>query len=183
MERPESELRKRGTLAPEHPMSAPARTHRCSARSRISRLPAGTGYYTQGRTPRGVYPVNSPRAGRQQGSMGSGGCAGSPYFRSRPNERRAVSFQSLGRDELQAQHELQRGNYADLQAKKLSLDLTRGKPSAAQLDLSNALLSLPGTDSISATATAPTPATTADCTDCPSFARSSVSCWASRCRT
>src|ERR1700729_1460213 len=29
-------------------------------------------------TPRGVYPVNSPRAGRQQGSMGSGGCAGSP---------------------------------------------------------------------------------------------------------
>ena len=30
-------------------------------------------------TPRGVYPVNSPRAGRQQGSMGSGGCAGSPF--------------------------------------------------------------------------------------------------------
>ena len=56
--------------------------------------------------------------------------------------RRAVSFQSLGRDELQAQHELQSRNYADLQAKKLSLDLTRGKPSPAQLDLSNALLSL-----------------------------------------
>ena len=55
-----------------------------------------------------------------------------------------MSFQSLGRDELQAQHELQRRNYADLQAKKLSLDLTRGKPSPAQLDLSNALLSLPG---------------------------------------
>ena len=35
-----------------------------------------------------------------------------------------MSFQSLGRDELQAQHELQRRNYADLQAKKLSLDLT-----------------------------------------------------------
>src|ERR1700744_4707460 len=31
-------------------------------------------------TPRGVYPVNSPRAGRQQGSMGSVGCAGSPLF-------------------------------------------------------------------------------------------------------
>jgi hypothetical protein len=29
-------------------------------------------------TPRGVYPVNSPRAGRQQGSMGSVGCAGFP---------------------------------------------------------------------------------------------------------
>jgi DNA-binding transcriptional MocR family regulator len=55
-----------------------------------------------------------------------------------------VSFLSLGRDELQAQHELQSRNYADLQAKKLSLDLTRGKPSPAQLDLSNALLSLPG---------------------------------------
>ena len=48
-----------------------------------------------------------------------------------------VSFQSLGRDELQAQHEVQRHNYADLQAKKLSLDLTRGKPSSEQLDLSN----------------------------------------------
>jgi DNA-binding transcriptional MocR family regulator len=57
-----------------------------------------------------------------------------------------VSFQSLGRDELQAQHELQTRNYADLQAKKLKLDLTRGKPSPAQLDLSNRLLSLPGDD-------------------------------------
>jgi DNA-binding transcriptional MocR family regulator len=34
--------------------------------------------------------------------------------------------------------------YADLRGKSLSLDLTRGKPSPAQLDLSNALLSLPG---------------------------------------
>jgi DNA-binding transcriptional MocR family regulator len=55
-----------------------------------------------------------------------------------------VSFQSLGRDELQAQHEQQKRNYSDLQAKGLSLDLTRGKPSPAQLDLSNELLSLPG---------------------------------------
>jgi DNA-binding transcriptional MocR family regulator len=55
-----------------------------------------------------------------------------------------VSFQSLGRDELQAQHERQKLNYAELQAKGLKLDLTRGKPSAAQLDLSNELLSLPG---------------------------------------
>ena len=60
--------------------------------------------------------------------------------------RPIVSFQSLGRDELQAQHEQQKRNYADLQAKELSLDLTRGKPSPAQLDLSNALLSLPGDD-------------------------------------
>jgi DNA-binding transcriptional MocR family regulator len=55
-----------------------------------------------------------------------------------------VSFQSLGRDELQAQREQQRRNYAELQARNLSLDLTRGKPSPQQLDLSNALLSLPG---------------------------------------
>jgi DNA-binding transcriptional MocR family regulator len=61
-------------------------------------------------------------------------------------ERLAVSFQSLGRDELTAQHELQRRNYADMQAKKLKLDLTRGKPSPDQLDLSNGLLSLPGDD-------------------------------------
>lgn len=61
-----------------------------------------------------------------------------------PDERRNVSFQSLSRDELQARHDEQRRNYAELQGKKLSLDLTRGKPSSAQLDLSNPLLSLPG---------------------------------------
>src|SRR3954468_24028953 len=41
--------------------------------------PPTPGYYTRGRTPRGVHPVNSPRAGRQQGSTGSGGCAESPF--------------------------------------------------------------------------------------------------------
>ncbi len=57
-----------------------------------------------------------------------------------------MSFQSLGREELLAQHDLQTRNYADLQAKGLKLDLTRGKPSPVQLDLSNALLSLPGSE-------------------------------------
>jgi len=37
-----------------------------------------------------------------------------------------------------------RRQYADLQARGLKLDLTRGKPSAEQLDLSEALLALPG---------------------------------------
>ncbi|MGP4054659.1 aminotransferase class I/II-fold pyridoxal phosphate-dependent enzyme [Mycobacterium sp. 4D054] len=57
-----------------------------------------------------------------------------------------MSFHSLGRDDLRAQHELQQRNYADLQAKNLRLDLTRGKPSPDQLDLSNGLLGLPGND-------------------------------------
>ncbi len=57
-----------------------------------------------------------------------------------------MSFLSLGRDELAAEHEQQKRNYAELQAKGLKLDLTRGKPSAAQLDLSNQLLELPGAE-------------------------------------
>ncbi len=57
-----------------------------------------------------------------------------------------VSFPSLGRAELQAEHDQQARNYAELQAKKLKLDLTRGKPAPEQLDLSNALLRLPGQD-------------------------------------
>ena len=55
-----------------------------------------------------------------------------------------MSFQSLGRDELRAQHAQRKRNYDELQAKGLNLDLTRGKPSPAQLDLSNQLLGLPG---------------------------------------
>jgi DNA-binding transcriptional MocR family regulator len=63
-----------------------------------------------------------------------------------PGLRKAqiVSFSSLSRAELQAEHERQQRNYAELQAKKLKLDLTRGKPSPEQLDLSNGLLALPG---------------------------------------
>ena len=43
--------------------------------------------------------------------------------------------------------------YDTFKAKGLALDLTRGKPSAAQLDLSNELLSLPGADYLSEGAT------------------------------
>ena len=39
-----------------------------------------------------------------------------------------VSFDSLSPDELTALHALHQQNYAELQAKKLALDLTRGKP-------------------------------------------------------
>ncbi|ORB84604.1 aminotransferase [Mycobacterium kansasii] len=57
-----------------------------------------------------------------------------------------VSFVSLGRAELAALHDRHQQDYAELQAKKLALDLTRGKPAPEQLDLSNQLLSLPGAD-------------------------------------
>ncbi|WP_343602743.1 aminotransferase [Mycobacterium sp.] len=57
-----------------------------------------------------------------------------------------MSFHSLGRAELAARHAHHQRDYAGLAARKLALDLTRGKPAAEQLDLSNALLSLPGDD-------------------------------------
>jgi DNA-binding transcriptional MocR family regulator len=57
-----------------------------------------------------------------------------------------VSFHSLSPAELVTQHARNQQDYADLQALELALDLTRGKPSAQQLDLSNALLGLPGDD-------------------------------------
>ena len=55
-----------------------------------------------------------------------------------------VTLQNLSRADLVAQHERYQRDYVELQGKKLSLDLTRGKPAPAQLDLSNALLGLPG---------------------------------------
>jgi DNA-binding transcriptional MocR family regulator len=54
------------------------------------------------------------------------------------------SLSTLNPAELAAAHARHEHDYAELQAMKLTLDLTRGKPSAEQLDLSNALLSLPG---------------------------------------
>lgn len=57
-----------------------------------------------------------------------------------------MPFDSLSPAELSALHTRHQQEYAELQAKKLSLDLTRGKPSPEQLDLSNQLLTLPGAD-------------------------------------
>jgi DNA-binding transcriptional MocR family regulator len=55
-----------------------------------------------------------------------------------------VTLHTLNGADLVAQHERYQRDYTELQAKELALDLTRGKPSAEQLDLSNDLLSLPG---------------------------------------
>ncbi|WP_280404679.1 aminotransferase class I/II-fold pyridoxal phosphate-dependent enzyme [Nocardia brasiliensis] len=50
----------------------------------------------------------------------------------------------MSHEELVSEHETQNANYATLKTEKLTLDLTRGKPSPEQLDLSAALLALPG---------------------------------------
>ncbi|MFG1797483.1 aminotransferase class I/II-fold pyridoxal phosphate-dependent enzyme [Nocardia sp. NPDC049149] len=50
----------------------------------------------------------------------------------------------MSHEELVSEHETQNANYATLKTEKLTLDLTRGKPSPEQLDLSADLLSLPG---------------------------------------
>ncbi len=58
-----------------------------------------------------------------------------------PTEARPLS--DLSAEELSALASAQREAHAAHRAKGASLDLTRGKPSAAQLDLSDALFSLP----------------------------------------
>ena len=55
-----------------------------------------------------------------------------------------MSLSALSRDELVRLHAEQTAAYEKLVAQGLKLDLTRGKPSPEQLDLSNRLLSLPG---------------------------------------
>lgn len=55
-----------------------------------------------------------------------------------------MSLSDLSREELSQLQSQQRAAYDDLVGKDLKLDLTRGKPSQAQLDLSNELLTLPG---------------------------------------
>ena len=56
----------------------------------------------------------------------------------------AVPLSRRDGDELRDLHARFTRDYEALKAQGLKLDLTRGKPSPAQLDLSNALLSLPG---------------------------------------
>lgn len=55
-----------------------------------------------------------------------------------------MTLTQLPTDELSRYHDELWRDYAALQARGLALDLTRGKPSAQQLDLSAPLLALPG---------------------------------------
>lgn len=55
----------------------------------------------------------------------------------------ATALTDLSADDLAALLEQQRAAYEQLKARGLKLDLTRGKPSSQQLDLSDALLHLP----------------------------------------
>lgn len=57
-----------------------------------------------------------------------------------------MTFDTLSSDQIQALLDEQTAAYQTLKESGLKLDLTRGKPSPAQLDLSNDLLSMPGPD-------------------------------------
>ncbi|MCR9142123.1 MAG: aminotransferase class I/II-fold pyridoxal phosphate-dependent enzyme [bacterium] len=53
-------------------------------------------------------------------------------------------FQKLSPDQLAEKRTQLQARYAEFQSRKLALDMTRGKPAAAQLDLAAGLLDLPG---------------------------------------
>jgi DNA-binding transcriptional MocR family regulator len=55
-----------------------------------------------------------------------------------------MELTALAPDELAARRDTLRARYEDLRLRGLTLDLTRGKPSAAQLDLADEMLGLPG---------------------------------------
>jgi DNA-binding transcriptional MocR family regulator len=59
---------------------------------------------------------------------------------------RMTNLAQLSPDDVTAVNQQLQAQYDAFKARGLKLDLTRGKPSPAQLDLSNGLLSLPGAD-------------------------------------
>src|SRR6185437_11017590 len=61
-------------------------------------------------------------------------------------DSRVTALAELSTAELRELHSQLTADYDALVARGLSLDITRGKPSPAQLDLANPMLSLPGED-------------------------------------
>src|ERR1041384_7714311 len=59
---------------------------------------------------------------------------------------RMSTLDTLPTKDVTAFHDQIQGRYDDFKKRGLKLDLTRGKPSSEQLDLSNGLLGLPGSD-------------------------------------
>jgi aspartate/methionine/tyrosine aminotransferase len=55
-------------------------------------------------------------------------------------------FQQMSPEQLAERRKELEGRYAEFQSRKLALDMTRGKPAPAQLDLASELLNLPGSD-------------------------------------
>lgn len=62
----------------------------------------------------------------------------------------SASLRALSADDLNSRLEQYRKEYDALVGEGLKLDITRGKPAPAQLDLSGALLNLPGPDDVKA---------------------------------
>lgn len=60
--------------------------------------------------------------------------------------RRMSTLETLPTKDLSVFHDQIQSRYDDFKKRGLKLDLTRGKPSSEQLDLSNGLLGLPGPD-------------------------------------
>ena len=59
-----------------------------------------------------------------------------------------MNYLSLSKEQLKNEYQQQSKRYEDLKAQQLCLDLSRGKPSAQQLDLSNAILDCVNSSSV-----------------------------------
>ena len=59
-----------------------------------------------------------------------------------------MNYLSLSKEQLKNEYQQQSKRYENLKAQQLCLDLSRGKPSAQQLDLSNAILDCVNSSSV-----------------------------------
>ena len=64
----------------------------------------------------------------------------------RRNRKSMKPYAEMTREELTALRKELKGKYREMQGKDLKLDMSRGKPSADQLDLSMGLMDVLGSD-------------------------------------